>query len=133
MVNKLKVLIADDDAGFRYPLSALFEDHNYEVIEVETESELVARAENNLVWIIDGRLPSSNYEGVRAVKTLIFEKNIWPKKVIFISASPRTLASDKGLDDISKKIGINMWEWVEKPFELEEIFYKVEAVYNDNN
>jgi CheY-like chemotaxis protein len=117
------VLIADDDEGLRFPIVSLFEDFGFTVLQAESEEEVLKDCEQADIWIIDARLPSGAYEGIRAVQRLVEEKEIKPKhSVIFISVDPESFAEDRlvFLSDKSVK-----YVWVEKPFEPEFLLHMV--------
>lgn len=117
-----KILVADDDEGYRFPMVSLFKDYGFEVLEATDQAEVLKHGREAGVWIIDVRLPTSAMEGIMAVQELV-NNNIKPNcLVIFISVIPEELALDKlrALRDVGIK-----YEWIEKPLELEFLLEKV--------
>jgi DNA-binding response OmpR family regulator len=116
------ILIADDDAGYRFPLVNLFKDYDYEVLEAETKDEVLCLAKRADFWIVDARLPTSAMEGIQAVQKLV-EEDVRPKfPIIFMSVTPESFVRDM-LKVIVEK-GIH-YEWIEKPFELELLIERI--------
>lgn len=119
----IRILVADDDAGYRFPIKNLFEDYAYEVLEATNRQDVVNMGVGADVWIIDVRLPTGEMEGILAVRDLVEQGIQPPHPVIFISVNPESLAEEK-LAALKGKV---RYEWVEKPFELEFLLAKVEG------
>jgi CheY-like chemotaxis protein len=122
------VLIADDDAGFRYPISSLFKDYGFHVMEASGLDGTVEAAKKADIWIIDVRLPSGVMEGIQAVKQLA-QNEILPKyPVIFISVLPASYAENE-LSALKnhKPYPIN-YMWFEKAFPLELLLDTVREI-----
>ena len=121
----LKILVADDDDGYRYPIVNMFQDFGYEVLEASTQIEVESLGPQTDVWVLDVRMPTAEMEGIIAVHNLVSEKNVRPRcSVIFMSVLPESVASTKlkALKDASVD-----YLWIEKPFELEFLLQKVQA------
>ncbi len=54
----MKILIADDDIAYRFPISCMLGDFGYEVVEARDVEELRRHANGAPIWIVDARLPS---------------------------------------------------------------------------
>ena len=118
-----RILVADDDAGYLFPIRNLFEDYGYEVLEATDRAQVVGHGRNADVWIIDVRLPTGEMEGILAVQELV-EQGIRPRHpVVFISVIPASFAAEK-LAPLNGKVD---YEWVEKPFELEFLLVKIQG------
>ena len=122
-----KILIADDDAGYRYPLVKMFREYGYDTIEASDDNGIIKNAKSEYIWIIDVRLPTEGNEGIRAVHQLA-QNNIRSNySVIFISVN---LESDpqmrKQLDALEKE-GID-FKYIEKFSELELLLREVQRL-----
>jgi DNA-binding response OmpR family regulator len=124
LATKIRVLIADDDDGYRFPLKNLLDDYEYEVLEARNKEELIRQAQGADVWVIDARLPTEEMEGIEAVRELGERGTIPRHPVLFISVMPEDNVKVK-LDSLKGK-GIP-YEWVEKPFELELLLRRIQA------
>ena len=124
-----KILIADDDAGYRYPLRHLFEDFTYEVCEAADYDGVIERAPECDIWIIDVRLPTRKQEGILAVHELARNRNNPPRHpVIFISVLGQSFCTDNLLK--LEKLGVQ-YVWIEKPFELELLLTQVNRLIRE--
>lgn len=117
-----KILVADDDDGYRFPIVTLLQDFGFETKEATNRIELTEFAPNSDIWIIDIRLPTEMQEGLLAVQDLV-NQDIFPcHPVIFISVLHESLASDNL--KIIESSSIN-YVWLEKPFELEQLLVTI--------
>jgi DNA-binding response OmpR family regulator len=107
------VLVADDDEGYRFPISSMLRDFGYNVCEADDVNGLREHASNADIWVVDVRLPE-RLEGIDAVETLRTE-GMKPKfGVIFIS-----VLSESDCGAHLKYLPRVEYRWIEKPFELE--------------
>jgi CheY-like chemotaxis protein len=120
-----RVLVADDDDGFRYPIVNLLEDYSFEVVEAKSQEEVLESAEASALWIIDVRLPSSNMEGILAVHELARRGTVSAYPVIFVSVLPEDFARGR-LAELAN-VGVH-YLWLEKPFELELLKAKIDEL-----
>ncbi len=124
----MTILVADDDAGYRYPITCLFQDFKYEVKEASDLGGTVEAARNADIWIIDVRLPSGKMEGIQAVKQLAEQGVLSKYPVIFISVLPESFAeSELAALDQHKPSPIS-YKWIEKGFEPELLLETVRAI-----
>jgi DNA-binding response OmpR family regulator len=126
-----KILVADDDDGFRYPIVNLLEDSGFEVVQATTKDEVLdcVEREQPVLWIIDARLPSAELEGIIAVRELAERAVRSPYPVIFISVLPKSFAIDKLM--AVQGAGVK-FEWLEKPFELQFLLTIIENYMSEN-
>ena len=129
MDKKKTVLIADDDAGFRFPLVNLFEDFGFKTLQAVSKEEVLKHAGKADIWIIDVRLPTSKNEGILAVQELASKGNRPPYSVIFISVNPKSLVRTE-LDALAK-VSVDDYMYIEKPFELELLLRIVNALLEE--
>jgi DNA-binding response OmpR family regulator len=121
----MTILIADDDAGYRFPLVSLFRDFDYTVLEAETKDQVIDLGNKADVWIIDARLPTSAMEGILAVQKLV-EAGVQPKApIIFISVTPESFVKHMLKVFTDKRIH---YKWIEKPFELQMLLEMVKIL-----
>jgi CheY-like chemotaxis protein len=121
-----RILIADDEHGYRSALVDMFIDAGFDVVEAESEEAAVSCAPDADVWIIDVRLPTGEREGLRAVSRLI-DDGLWPKfPIVFISVDSEAEADAKGQVTALKARNVP-YEWCQKPFEPEYLLQKVES------
>ena len=124
------ILIADDDAGYRYPIGVLFEDAGYEVAEADCQEQVVAKAVSCDIWIIDVRLPTRKMEGILAVQELV-KRDIPPKyPVIFISVLRESYAEAELAKLREAEVA---YQWLEKPFDLELLEHTVADLLRKGN
>jgi DNA-binding NtrC family response regulator len=120
-----KVLIADDDDGYRFPIVAMFHDEGADVIEVESKEQVIEQAPQADFWVIDVRLPTVAREGIIAVCELAKAGFRPQNPVIFISVDTENDAK-KELDELRQH---NVaYRWLEKPFELERLLNTIKAI-----
>ncbi|MHA2032967.1 MAG: response regulator [Candidatus Kariarchaeaceae archaeon] len=123
-MDKISVLIADDDVGYRFPLASILEDFNYQVFEARNVEEVRKYSDKADIWVVDVRLPSEMLEGIVIVKELLADKNCRLKnKVIFISVLCEEDYKSK-LDNFPN-IG---YIWIEKPFEPEYLLQTIDDI-----
>ncbi len=109
-----RILVADDDDGYRYPIRCVLEDHGFEVVEAVNKAEAIEHAESSDLWIIDVRLPSAEMEGIVAV-TELADRGI-KRDLIFMSVLPEEMASAQ----LGKLRNASVdFDWLEKPFDLQ--------------
>lgn len=118
------VLVADDDAGYRYPIAMLLQDEGFKVTMVESRDALVEAAPAADIWIVDVRLPTNEQEGIQAVRQLVENGVRSVAPVIFISVTPESFA-DEQLGWL-RHHGVD-YEWLEKPFEPSLLIERVRA------
>jgi DNA-binding response OmpR family regulator len=118
----LKVLIAEDDDAFRFPIANFLEDVGFEVIEAENYDRAVELAREADIWVIDVRLPTNKHEGILAVKDLAERgiRSAYP--VYFISVIPLSLAENEL--QYLRQHNIS-FDWIEKPFEPELLIKRI--------
>jgi FixJ family two-component response regulator len=120
----MRVLIADDDDGYRFPIKNVFEDNEYQIVEARNKQEVMTYAPEATVWIIDVRLPTGEMEGIKAVLDLAREGNKPKCPVVFISVMSE---SDVQRDLAPlRQSGVD-FTWLEKPFEVEFLFETVKG------
>ena len=120
------ILIADDEHGYRSAIADMFADAGFEVLEAESEEEVVSRAPQADVWIIDVRLPTREREGIRAVSHLIDEGKRPAFPVVFISVDSEAEADENDQVASFRKRSVP-YEWYQKPFEPEFLLEQVQS------
>jgi len=114
-----KILIVDDDQGVRTVLKTILRHNGYEVEEVASGDEAIARMKgtNYDLVITDLRLGrgGSGYEVLREARRRPF-----PPEVIVISAYGT-------VDDSVRAIKAGAFDFISKPFQGDDILRKVEA------
>lgn len=114
--NRYKILVIDDDVGFRYPIESILREFGFTVEADSEEDGLERKGPNCDLWVIDVRLPTNAHEGLLAVDSLL-KKGVRPKHpIIFMSVDNQSLAKTK-LEALSAQ-GI-VFVWLEKPIEPE--------------
>ena len=66
----IKILLADDDFGFRFPLAALLKDLKYEVVVVPDADAVRKHYDSVDVLVLDAMLPTAEFEGIGVVADL---------------------------------------------------------------
>lgn len=118
----LKVLVADDEEGYRWPLAKMLSDSDFEVLEASDYDEAVRLGREADIWVIDVRLPTSKNEGILVVRQLVEENVTSSYPVFFISVLPESLANEEL--DILRQWGVR-YEFLEKPFEPEFLLKRI--------
>lgn len=118
-MNRLKVLVADDDPNVREILRIFFESHQYELIEAQNGAEAVELVEREApdVVILDVMMPVM--DGFTACREILKKRDI---PIIMLSAKgeefDRVLGLELGADD-----------YVTKPFSPRELMSRIKAIF----
>ncbi len=123
-----KILVADDDDGYRFPIVNLLQDAGFEVVEASDMEGVLKVGRDVDVRLVDVRLPTSRMEGILAIQKLASEGCIFLYPVFFISVIPESLASREL--EVLKKHSIR-YEWIEKPVELEYLLQRITKALED--
>lgn len=121
--NQYRVLIADDDEGYRFPLASILNDFNYIVLEAEDVEGVKKQAKDAQIWVVDVRLPSEKNEGIEVVRKLITDGECTPNfNIIFISVLTEEECKPQ-LENFPMD-----YRWIEKPFEPEYLLNIIEEM-----
>ncbi|MGD8453247.1 MAG: response regulator [Phycisphaerae bacterium] len=126
-----RILVADDDDGFRFPVVNLFRDYGYEVLEAVDRNGVMEEAPKCDIWFVDVRLPTGQQEGILAVYDLVKSRKQVPRyPVIFISVLEASFAAGnlRKLDDLQVR-----YEWIQKPCELELLLEHVRDILSEES
>lgn len=118
-MNRLKVLVADDDPNVREILRIFFQSHQYDLIEAQNGAEAVELVERETpdVVILDVMMPVM--DGFTACREILKKRDI---PIIMLSAKgeefDRVLGLELGADD-----------YVTKPFSPRELMSRIKAIF----
>ncbi|MCP4676335.1 MAG: response regulator [Deltaproteobacteria bacterium] len=126
MEEERKILVADDDDGYRVPIVNILQDFGYAVAEATDKAGVLKHATEIDTLVVDVRLPSQEMEGIAAVRELAQPGKRYT--VVFISVLPQDLAKDKlkELEDLNIR-----YSWLVKPFELQRLLEVIEEMMSD--
>jgi CheY-like chemotaxis protein len=111
--NETIVLLAEDDPGYRLLVATILSHLGYEVIEAANSDDLLSKASEADVLVVDTHLPPSGVRGgIEAVRRLWkSEEHGEARPVVFISALPKESCADS-LTDLQDR-----FFWLQKPFD----------------
>jgi len=119
MENRKKVLVIDDELSIRVLLNEIIEDLDYEFLEASNAAkgfELLQTKKPSLI-ILDVQLPQIN--GLDAIKKIrVIDENV----PVFM------LTAFSYMKDVVENLGVEVQEFIEKPFDIEELSSKITEV-----
>ena len=124
-MDKLKILVVDDETRMRKLVKDFLVKNNYDVVEAEDGEKAVDIFFNSndiALIILDVMMPKIN--GYKISRLLKYDNKYKDIPIIMVTA--RSQMEDKM---IGEETGVN--EYITKPFELEQIVKKVEEYLND--
>ena len=128
-MNKVYVLLVEDDKYMNLTLSGFLEEEGYDIVSAGTAQEAINQIDdNNKLYnlvILDYNL--GNLSGLTGLDILAKMKKVNPDvKSILITAY-----SDKHIKDLASDAGVNIF--INKPFLLDDILDAVASLTNDNS
>lgn len=125
--SKARILLADDDFGYRFPLKNQLVRRGYKVIDVPDVAGVERHHREADVLVLDVRLPSGDMEGIAVAARLRSQepKDEW-KPMIFISVLRQ--------DECSASLGSfpGPHHWLVKPFEVDCLLRCIENSLKPN-
>lgn len=111
------ILIADDEFGFRYPLTIFLKNKGFNTIEAKDSTDVFENISKADILIMDVIFPD-NREGIDIVKEIRQkeDKKIKNIPIIFYSILSEGMCT-KELENIDKK----SYFWLQKPFEFTDL------------
>lgn len=120
------VLLAEDDAGYRFPITAVLKDAGYNVLQVVDGPGLLARHAEADILLVDVRLPSDDehqriHEGIDVVRKIrdTVPGDRW-QPLIFLSAR----SEDECFEALKGLPG--SYVWLQKPTDDELLLEGIE-------
>jgi len=123
---KKRVLIVDDEPNIVVPLEFLMEQNNYEVQTAETGEkalDLIRNWKPDLI-LLDIMLPGM--DGYEVCEKIRQHKEFNAIRIIFLSAMARSI-------DIAKGMGLAADDYITKPFAIDYVVGKVNALLAENS
>jgi CheY-like chemotaxis protein len=119
-INKLKILIVEDDESSEKLISIAVKKFGEEIISVKTGTEAVAACLNNPdidLVLMDIQLPEMNsYEATKQIRE-------FNKDVIIIAQTSYALPGDR-----KKAIAAGCDDYITKPIKIDELLKKIEKL-----
>lgn len=127
-MNKVYVLLVEDDKYMNLTLSGFLEEEGYDIVSAVSANEAIEKIQENhkpySLVILDYNL--GNLSGMTGLDILKKMKSSNPDvKSILITAY-----SDKEIKDLAKNAGIDVF--INKPFMLDDVLEAVASLTNDN-
>jgi two-component system alkaline phosphatase synthesis response regulator PhoP len=124
MSKNKTILLVEDEENIAYVIKVNLEAEGYDVVHCDTGSLALKELETNFfdLLLLDVMLP--DYDGYHVCRQFREKDNLTP--VVFVSASGDTNSRLKGL-----RIGAD--DYITKPFNLDELFLKIERLIFKNN
>lgn len=118
-MNRLKVLVADDDPNVREILRIFFQSHQYDLLEAVNGVEAVqlVELENPDIVILDVMMPVM--DGFTACREILKKRDV-----------PIIMLTAKG-DEIDRVLGLELGadDYVTKPFSPRELMSRIKAIF----
>ncbi|RKN86204.1 response regulator transcription factor [Paenibacillus ginsengarvi] len=118
-MNRMKVLVADDDPNVREILRIFFQSHQYDLLEAENGAEAVqlVELENPDIVILDVMMPVM--DGFTACREILKKRDV-----------PIIMLSAKG-DEFDRVLGLELGadDYVTKPFSPRELMSRIKAIF----
>lgn len=111
------ILIADDEYGFRYPISIYLKNNGFNVDEASNKDEIYLKICKVDLLMMDIIFPKDR-EGIEIVKEI---RNIEDEKVKNIPVIFYSILDENTCLDIMNNIDFHPYRWLQKPFEFEKL------------
>jgi len=124
-MTKKKILVADDELGFRLPYLIYLKQHNFNAIEASNKDEVFAEIVDVDLLMMDVMFPDpKKREGIGIVRKIREKEDETIKNipVIFYSVLPESACTDELSEDLEPYI------WLQKPFEFETLLDKIKEL-----
>jgi CheY-like chemotaxis protein len=128
--KKNRVLLAEDDEGYSFPIQRALERAGFEVTLVDNEEGVLEHGLHSQALVIDVRLPTGENEGLRAAAKLVGKGLTKDVPLLFVSVLDELdPAVQSGIEVLQSKD--RDFEWYTKPIEPVYLAKAVQKMLED--